>query len=149
MRRVVLIIVIGILLAVVILTLLPQHLRQHTNERLAAATLRRIGTLQHHYASTHPDVGFACDLSRLQASEMDGSFLDSSLTGSRAGYRFAIAGCESRADGVVIHYRATAVPLEQGTTGFLALCTDESGTLWYDKAGSGTDCFTYRRRVVE
>jgi len=36
-------------------------------------------------------------------------------------------GCRSDDKGVVLHYEATAVPVDRGRTGFLAFCTGDSG----------------------
>ena len=47
--------------------------------------------------------------------------------------------------GVVVHYEATALPIERGRTGFHAFCTDDSASLWYDDEGSVTKCLASHR----
>ena len=126
-----------------------RHSRQRANEAAAVATLRTVTTLQRKYAAAHPEKGFACELPRLrppeQAQDADYNPLGFLITRTHSGYKFALVNCHSEANGEIAHYQATAVPAVRGATGFKAFCTDDSGLLWYDAAGSATDCLTSRR----
>lgn len=67
---------------------------------------------------------------------------DRDMTSTQSGYNFAIMSCRVDAKGTVIHYEATVVPVKQGTTGFRAFCTDDSGELWYDGGKAGSKCLS-------
>jgi hypothetical protein len=125
--------------------------RQHANEAVSATTLLSIVKLQSSYAAAHPMIGFACELPRLKSQEpVKNGYLNEDkflMTGERAGYRFAIAGCRADVNGVVTHYQLTAVPREPGKSGIRAFCTDESAQLWYDSAGSSVNCLTSRHQL--
>jgi hypothetical protein len=125
------------------------HSRQHANEAAAVSKLRTLVTLQTAYAATHSEKGFTCELPLLKpekrGQEAGYDPLSFLTTPMHAGYKFALANCYADAKGVVVHYQATAVPVERGTMGFRAFCTDDSGSLWYDEAGSAPDCLAYRR----
>lgn len=130
------------------------HSRQHANEAAAVSKLRAVATLQSKFASTHAAKGFACELPLLRTAENQGDGVDDDYgplrfltTATGAGYKFVIGNCYADAKGVVAHYQVTAVPIEQGTTGFRAFCTDDSGLLWYDPEGSPTNCLASRRAL--
>jgi hypothetical protein len=102
--------------------------------------LRAVTMLEKKFAAAHLDKGFACELSLLVPEEGEQNPVDYDplrflTTGTSAGYKFALANCRTDAKGVVVHYEATAVPVERGKTGFHAFCTDDSGLLWYDAEG--------------
>jgi len=127
------------------------HRRQHGNEASTVGMLSTITELQSNYAAAHPGQGFACDLARLKSTgPVKDPYYDPEeflVTGTRSGYRLKVADCRADSNGVVIHYQVTAVPLEPGKSGFRAFCTDESGSLWYDEAGSAANCLAARRPV--
>lgn len=139
------------LAAAIIPGLDDRHSRQRANEVAAVSALRIVNELQSKYAAAHPEKGFACELPRLrppeQAQNADYNPLDFLITRTHYGYKIALANCHADARGVIARYQATAVPAVPRATGFKAFCTDESGLLWYDAAGSGTDCLTPRRSL--
>ena len=114
------------------------------NEAVAVGKLRDLNRFQRKYAADHPEKGFACALSLLIAYS---SYHDSVVQQILSGYNFAITNCRLDANGTVIHYQATAVPIKRGTTGFRAFCTDDFGELWYDTSGSGSKCLLSRTLV--
>lgn len=122
--------------------------RKHANESVAVGKLREINTLQTKYAAAHPQEGFACELPLLRSLEppehADYDPLEFLVLGTHAGYKIALRSCYADAAGLVVHYQVTAVPTERGVTGFRAFCTDDTGQLWYDAAGSEMHCLTSR-----
>jgi hypothetical protein len=114
------------------------------NEAAAVGKLRDLNDFQRKYAADHPENGFTCALSLPEAAEppnrTDHESTRFPVTSTQFGYNFAIINCRVDAKGTVIHYQATAVPIKQGTTGFRAFCTDDSGGLWYDRSGSASQC---------
>ena len=139
------------LAAVIIPGLDDRHSRQRANEAAAVGALRTVAALEIKYAAAHRDEGFACELPRLrppeQAQDAEYNPLDFLITRTHAGYKFALGNCRADANGVIASYQATAVPAVPGSTGFKAFCTNESGLLWYNAAGSAGDCLTSRRSV--
>lgn len=130
------------------------HSRQYANEAAAVSKLRAVTTLEKKFAAAHVDKGFACELLLLRSAESEQNPVDYDplrflTTGTSAGYTFALGNCRTDTKGVVVHYEATAVPVERGKTGFHAFCTDDSGLLWYDKDGSATNCLASRRALQE
>ena len=128
------------------------HSRQHANEAAAVSKLRAVITLQNRFASAHAEKGFACELPLLRPAENQPNDVDYDplrflATGTQAGYKFVLGNCYAGAKGVVVQYQAAAVPIEHGTTGFRAFCTDDSGSLWYDAEGSATNCLASRRAL--
>jgi hypothetical protein len=98
--------------------------------------------------AAHAGNGFACKLLLLkptkQRTDIDYDPLSFLTTGIHSGYRFSLSNCGSDPNRPAIHYQLVAVPVEHGRTGFRAFCADESGSIWYDKAGSSTNCLTSR-----
>jgi hypothetical protein len=148
-----LLVLVGLLLAVAMFipVLDGPHSRQRANAASAVSKLLTINTLQTKYSAAHPERGFACELPILKPAEppenADYDPLHFLVTGAQSGYKFALGNCQADAKGVVVHYQATAVPVEHGVTGFRAFCTDESGLIWYDKAGSEANCLASRRSL--
>jgi len=127
------------------------HSRQHANEAAAVSKLRTVVTLETKYSAAHAEKGFACELALLKPIEQtrDGDYDPFSflIKPTYAGYKFALGNCSADVKGVVVHYQATAVPVERSRTGFRVFCTDDSGLLWYDAAGSATNCLVSRRSL--
>jgi len=127
------------------------HSRQHANEAVAVGNLRSVVTLETKYSAAHAEKGFACELAVLKPMEQtqDGDYDPFSflVKPTYAGYKFALGNCSADVKGVVVHYQATAVPVERSRTGFRAFCTDDSGLVWYDAAGSATNCLASRRSL--
>jgi hypothetical protein len=139
----------GLLLAGVLFLISLTHLdgprsRQHAHEAVSVGKLRTVVELQSNYAAAHADTGFACELALLKPAEQrDGADYDPTsflTTGTWAGYRFALDGCQVDKRGIVAHYQASAVRVERGTTGFRAFCTDETGVVRYDDSGAKMKC---------
>lgn len=126
------------------------HSRQYANEASAASRLRTITRLEKKFAEAHPEKGFTCELGLLRPAQNEQNPVDYDamrfLTiGSGAGYKFALGNCRTNAEGVTVHYEATAVPVERGRTGFHAFCADDSASLRYDAEGSVTKCLASRQ----
>jgi len=138
------------LLLLLIPTLDGEHSRLYKNESVAVSTLRTIVTLQNEYATAHAYGGFACELSLLKSIGQQ-NFPDYSLefllTGVQSGYRFSLVSCSPDANRGRVYYQVTAVPLEPPKTGVRAFCADDTGSLWYDLGGSGTNCLAFRRML--
>jgi len=117
------------------------------NESAAVGSLAKINALQSKYAAAHPTEGFACQLQRLRPAEGKTTVYDPTtalLSGEWSGYKFALAGCTSAANGIITRYQITAVPSSRGLSGVRAFCTDESGKLFYEEKGSATECLSSR-----
>jgi len=147
------------ILAVVIFVLflaavwIPHNLvsRVALDEISAVKNLRTLNSLQLAYAKTHASKGFTCEPAQLKAQTLapnEESFpKEFSGTGSYEGYKYSLMACEVDPKEVVIHYKASAVPVVQDKTGYRTFCTDESGVLWYDMNGSVENCLTERRPI--
>jgi hypothetical protein len=117
------------------------HSRQTRNEAAAVFNLREIDNLQRLYAAAHPDKGFTCELRELKNSDQGRNDADELLTtGARVGYTFSLHNCSANSQAVVVHYQATAVPVEPGVTGLRAFCASETRIVWEDESGSGANC---------
>jgi hypothetical protein len=119
-------------------------------EAVAVGNLRRLATLQASYSVSHPDKGFACQLSLLKSTKSASDAYDPDeflLLETYAGYRITLAGCEPGPNGIVMSYRAIAVPVELGKSGVRAFCSDQTGVLWYDASGSPENCLATRRSI--
>jgi hypothetical protein len=115
------------------------------NESLTAASLKRIHEMETKYAETHPRVGFACGLEKLQGSlikEEERERMAATLKGESHGYRFQLARCMADSDGVARKYDVVAVPLKVSTTGVRAFCVNETGKVRADLQGSAYGCVT-------
>jgi hypothetical protein len=141
----------GLLFLIVVPRLDGPHSRQHAHEAVAVGKLRTVIELQSKYAAAHAETGFACELAPLKPTEQrDDADYDPTgflTTGTWAGYRFALDGCQVDKRGVVAHYQASAVPIERGTTGFRAFCTDETGIVRYDNSGLKANCLASGRAL--
>jgi hypothetical protein len=129
------------------------HSRQYANESSAVSRLRDVTTLQKKFAATHADKGFACVLPLLRPADGEQNSANYDpfgflTTGASGGYKFMLTSCRTDDEGVVVHYEATAVPIERGRTGFYAFCTDDSGLIWYNVEASPTNCLA-SRHVLE
>jgi len=125
-----------------------KHFGMASNESAAVGSLRKLNSLESQYAAAHADKGFACELTLLQPTEeMKEAFgpYATLLTGVWSGYKFAVVGCAPGASRVVTHYALTAVPVSPYRTGVRAFCTDESGNIFYDHTGSGSECLAARQ----
>ncbi len=145
-------VVVGWWLLFVLPTLHGPNSRQLANEAIAVRQLRIIVTLQNEYSDTHGGNRFACELALLKPvgpDELDYDLSSLLTTGMHSGYRFSLPNCGSDRNGARSHYEATAVPLERGVTGLWTFCTNETGVIRYDEAGSMTNCLAFGRALQE
>ena len=154
MNRWVVAFAISFLAAVVLLEASPwwrdKYFSVAGNESRAVTILREINVLESRHAATDLDEGFTCEPKRLKETSGGGNsndLLPDWLAGEASGYRFTLTDCLREANGIVTHYRATAVPVRWHSTGVRAFCTDESGKLFYDSEGSPSQCFTLRKQL--
>jgi type IV pilus assembly protein PilA len=145
-----LLIVVAIILIIAAIAI-PNLLRSRiaANESSAVGSIRTLNTAEVTYSSTYPDLGFTCTLSRLgppsgsaSATSTSAGLIDSVLaSGTKSGYTFALTGCTAAGSStIVVTYNSQGVPVAIGQTGQRAFCSDQSGVIKYDSAGSGTTC---------
>lgn len=113
------------------------------NHRRAVLSMRSMGLAERAYAAQHPDAGYVCNLGDLgQLGLVDRL----SASGTRNGYHFEIR-CPQDGGQEAMGYTITAVPVSPGMTGNYALCTDQSGQVWYSENGLVSDCFAMRKLI--
>ena len=128
--------IILILAAIAIPNLL--RAKMAANESSAVASVRTIMTAEISYSSSHPQVGYTCELSDLGSDHLIESTLAS---GQKTGYAFELAACAAEIEGGPnTTYRVMAYPLTKNTTGVRAFCSDESGVIRVDGGGSKRGC---------
>ena len=121
----------------------PNTPRVFLNQRRAVHSMANMNLAEREHAVRHPDTGFACDLRNLREQD---TLVDPVLaSGTKSAYHFDIR-CPQR-DRKATAYAITAVPVEPGRTGEYALCTDQSGEIWYSETGSPSDCLTMHKPV--
>jgi hypothetical protein len=130
----------------------PKTPRTFLNHRRAVASIRSLNLAEHNYAEQHPNAGFACNLSDLgdqgSGSAPTVGFMDRVLpSGTKSSYHFEI-GCAQSESQKATTYTITAVPTKPGTTGVYALCTDQSGELWYSENGT-SDCLVKHKPIEQ
>jgi hypothetical protein len=122
------------------------------NHRRAVASIRSVNLAQQHHAGQHPAAGFACNLSELSDRESvapGAGFIDRVLaSGTKAAYHFEIR-CVRSGNEKTMTYTITAVPTIPGNTGVYALCSDQSGGIWYSKDGSTSDCLAQHKPIEQ
>jgi type IV pilus assembly protein PilA len=148
-----LLIVVAIILIIAAIAI-PNLLRSRmaANEASAVGSVRTINTAAITFSSTYSD-GFPSTLSQIgttgtgTVSCSNSQLVDSLLTsGSKSGYTFALAagsvavvaanvpaGCTA---GYTDGYGVTAVPVTVGTTGQRGFCSDATGVIRYNSAGT-------------
>jgi len=141
-----LLVVVAIILIIAAMSV-PSFMRSKimANEASAVAAVRVITTAENTYASSYPDLGFACSLASLGPSA-DGSvtptaagLIDSVLaSGQKTGYSVSIdpASCTGSP---AIAYVVNAVPLAIGQSGFRRFCSDQSNVIHFEP---DADCNT-------
>jgi hypothetical protein len=139
--------ILGVMTFVLILAaiLIPHQMvsRVARDEISAMESLRALTNLELRYEAAHPSKGFTCDfgLLKTEASSNEKQTQEGFLfSDSFEGYKFSLAGCEVDAKGVAVRYKATAVPLLPGKTGFRAFCTDQTGELRHGVNESAESC---------
>jgi hypothetical protein len=100
----------------------------------AIGTLRILTSEETHFAEAHPERGYACAISELDASKLPERL---GQTGYRSGYMFEIVcGPEGR-DGTKQTFKITARPIHSNMPVY---CVDQSGVIKYDEGGSSAKC---------
>jgi|GEM_PF-2962532 len=131
------------------------------NHRRAVKTIQYLNLAEHNYVLRHKNAGYACNLSDLvvpnPVSDVDlrvrllVSGTDSSGTqpsGTLAYYHFEIQ-CTKNGSNKAIGYTITALPVIPGVVGVFAICSDQSGEIWYSENGLATECFALRIPVEQ
>jgi hypothetical protein len=130
----------------------PATPRVLLNHRRAVKSIRTFNLAESDHVSRYPEVGFACNITDL-APELDpeqpstGPLRDRVLlSGKKAGYLFEIR-CLQNDGQKAVGYNVTAVPTQPGVTGTFALCSDQTGQVWYSENGSAEDCLKMRKQI--
>lgn len=90
-------------------------------------------------------MGFTCNLSSMGGNKSSAPSPDPAelLEDRVTGYKFELRNCvNSEADGH--KYQVVAYPVVSNQTGVRAFCSDESGVIRLDAAGSADDCLGSR-----
>ena len=142
-----LLIVVAIILIIAAIAI-PNLLRSRmaANEASAVGSLRTINTAEVTFATTYPSIGFgslaalggtvsACATST-GATSAGACLIDNVLsnTAVKSGYNFTITNLTGTP--VVVTYTATALPTVVGQSGQRGFCTDQSGVIRYNGAGT-------------
>jgi type IV pilus assembly protein PilA len=145
-RRAVLPIIGAVALVLVLAAILIPHnmvSRVAHDEANAMYSLRALNNLELRYAAAHRSKGFTCEFALLKTAALsNGEHIHDGFlfSDSFEGYKFSITGCEVDPNGVVARFKATAVPVLPGKTGFRAFCIDQTGELRYAANGSPESC---------
>ncbi|MGH9579562.1 MAG: prepilin-type N-terminal cleavage/methylation domain-containing protein [Terriglobales bacterium] len=140
-----LLIVVAIILIIAAIAI-PNLLRSRiaANEASAVGSVRTLNTAQVTYSSTYPNVGFTCTLANLappgsgNPTSTAAGLIDNVLaSGQKSGYTFAIANCSGTP---AVTYESTGAPVTVGQTGQRAFCSDQSGVIKFDAAGTAAGC---------
>jgi hypothetical protein len=109
------------------------------NESSAIYSLRALKNLELQYAAVNPSKGFTCEFALLKAvASLNGDHLHEGFlfSDSVEGYKFSLSGCEVSPNGVVVRFKAIAVPLLDRESGARAFCIDQTGVILYGNDGS-------------
>ena len=151
-KRIVLGIFVVFLIAVVFLGIFPPSTpRILVNQRRAILSIQNASLAEHKYAATHPETGYTCNLNDLSEQDSQVSLVDRVLaSGTKSGYHFEIQ-CPQREgqSQKVARYAIIATPVNAGATGKYAVCTDQSGQIWYSENGSAADCLETRKPIEQ
>lgn len=129
-----------------------KHFGVAGDESAAVSVLRNVNAPEQRHATTHADKGSTCTMTQLRDSQRSSDAGDSSaglVTGQSRGYKFALVSCAAEINGIVAHYQVTAVPARPYRTGVRALCTDESGRMFYDNESSALQCLALRHELPD
>ncbi len=141
-----LLIVVAIILIIAAIAI-PNLLRSRmaANEASAVGSLRTIDTAEMTFTTTYPDVGYA-NLANLGgaatscatptgATSTTACLIDDVLatTAVKSGYNFAAAATGGAPS---VAYTSTALPTVVGQSGQRAFCSDQSGVIRYNAAGT-------------
>ena len=113
------------------------------HEANAVGSLRTLANLEARYAAAYPSQGFTCELAQLKMegrSDGEQPYEGFLFSDSFEGCKFSLTGCEVDPKGIVIGFKATAVPVLPGKTGFRAFCADQTGELQFGTNESPGSC---------
>jgi type IV pilus assembly protein PilA len=142
-----LLIVVAIILIIAAIAI-PNLLRSRmaANEASAVGSLRTINTAEVTYSTTYPSLGFG-NLATLGgaastcattsgATSTAACLIDDVLatTAIKSGYTFKATAAGGPPN---VTYASTAIPVAVGQSGQRAFCSDQSGVIRYNAAGSG------------
>ena len=136
-----LLIVVAIILIIAAIAI-PNLLRSRiaANEASAVGSVRTLNTAEVTYASTYPQQGFTCTLSNLGPTTANptstlAGLIDGVLaSGVKSGYNFSLSNCSGSPE---VLYNSLAVPVATGSTGQRGFCSDQSGVIHFNAAGTG------------
>jgi type IV pilus assembly protein PilA len=140
------------IIAILMLIAIPTvgSLTKRANDLSAVQSIRAIQQAEIQYSSNYPSNGFACTLPALGGDPNTGApsatgaqILQGDLTsGYKSGYIFAIT-CKDKVTVNSIDrynsYVVTAIPQTVGKSGDRGFCSDQSGAIKFDPAGT-TNC---------
>ena len=145
-----LLIVVAIILIIAAIAI-PNLLRSRiaANEASAVGSIRTINTSEVTYASTYPQQGFAA-LTNMggavpcTASSTTACLLDQVLAaGNKSGYNFTCtAGGGTPPTTPNVTYASVGIPVNVGTTGQRGFCSDQSGVIRFNAAGTSCSSTT-------
>jgi type IV pilus assembly protein PilA len=146
-----LLIVVAIILIIAAIAI-PNLLRSRiaANEASAVGSVRTINTAEVTYSSTYPDIGFADTLLKLGPSSVSDTcaaptsasacivdwVIANSATTAKSGYKLSVTGSVGSGGTVFTNYFTEAHPATKGTSGIRTFCSDQSGVIRYDPAGT-------------
>ena len=140
-----LLIVVAIILTIAAIAI-PSLVRSRiaANEASAVSAIRTLTTAETTYAQTYPDLGYTCSLTDLGPgatyTSTSAGIIDSVLAGGhKAGYSFNITNCTGTPK---VTYTTSSVPVQPGSSGVRAFCSDASGVVKYDGSGSSSTCIS-------
>jgi len=103
----------------------------------AIGRVRGVVAAEEQFARTHPEVGYTCSLPQLPR---DDQIARLAKDGTDNGYAFNLGGCQPpTAKTPNLTYYVIAHPLHSRLPAF---CSDQSGVVRLDEAGSGQECMT-------
>ena len=135
-----LLIVVAIILIIAAIAI-PNLLRSRiaANEASAVGSVRTLNTAEVTYASTYPQSGFTCTLGALgpasgSPTSSNAGLIDGVLaSGTKSGYNFSLANCNGTPE---VLYNSLATPVAVGSTGQRGFCSDQSGVIYFNAAGT-------------
>lgn len=117
------------------------------NQHWAVTTVREAISRERDYATSLPGKGWACDSRDFALPANAGVFAGRAVVSDvRAGYQFEIE-CPLRRNQEITNYTITAIPVEPGVSGKFAICSDQTGHIWYSQTGLRSVCLALRRDI--
>ena len=113
------------------------------NHRQAVRSIQDLNLAERRYLAMHPGAGFQCTIGDLGEEGLVDRLTSS---GTRSGYHLQIT-CPDNSSQHSSHYTITALPMAAGKSGKFALCSTESGEIWYSENGSAAECLAMRKPI--